>query len=258
MKYVLPILIAVAAVSCEAPDSQPEKQLSEKKPEPPTAEEIYYTDNVNDSVESASIGSVARGRLENASLIPFEGSNYKYFSSESYLGGRAYTNSKVAKVVLETYSALQRKGVDRFFRVMEFSKKEGGKIFPHRTHQNGLSVDFMMPLIKDGQPYYDLDDMGPSHYLMEFDKNGAFLKDPTVSIDFDMAARHLLELQKQAQKNGMRIHKVIFNTFLRDELFATPHGKKLAASGIYITQNLEPIINDLHDDHYHVDFIIIR
>lgn len=230
----------------------------EKSPSPSkelTAVEKFYMENQNDSIQSRSIGSVSSGKLENASIIPFEGKNYKYFDEGSYLGGRAFTNSTVAKITVDTYDALHSKGIDRFFRVMEFSKKEGGKIFPHRTHQNGLSMDYMMPLIKNGEPYYELDEKGPSHYLLEFDKNGAYTENPEIKIDFDAAALHLLELERQARKNGMRIHKVIFNTYLKDELYASKNGKKLLSSGIYVTRNLSKMINDLHDDHYHVDFI---
>lgn len=219
--------------------------------------EKYYLANANDSLESTSHGSVGNGSLENATLIPYEGDNYSYFDASSYLGGRAYTHSRVAKITIDTYESLQKKGIDRHFKVMEFSRKEGGKMFPHRTHQNGLSVDFMMPLQKDNAPYYELDSKGASHYLLEFDKNGAFTEDASVTIDFDMAAQHILELEVQARKNGMRIDKVIFNTFLQDELFATPHGRRLRASGIYVTRNLTPMINDLHDDHFHVDFVFL-
>lgn len=141
---------------------------------------------------------------------------------------------------------------------MEFSNKEGGKMFPHRTHQNGLSVDYMMPLKKDGVPNYELDKKGASHYLMDFDTEGRYVEDTDVSIDFNMAARHILELDKQARKKGMKIHKVIFNTDLKDELYESEYGKKLKFSGIYITRNLSKLINDLHDDHYHVDFVKLQ
>lgn len=90
---------------------------------------------------------------------------------------------------------------------------------------------------------------------MDFNTEGLYTEDTTVSIDFNMAARHILELDKQAQKNGMCIQKVIFNTDLKDELYATEYGTKLKTSGIYITKNLSKVINDLHDDHYHVDFV---
>ena len=250
-------LLVLILLSCT---SEHEKTISsETKPKPqPTVEESYYAKNVNDSLPSISHGTVGSGSLENATIIPYAGSNYSYFDKTSYLGGRAFTNSKVARCVVETYREMENQGIDRKFKVMEFSRKEGGKIFPHRTHQNGLSVDFMMPLIKDGKPYYDLDEKGASHYLLEFDRNGAYSEDPTITIDFDMVAKHLIVLDKQARKQGLKIHKVIFNTNLRDELYATENGKILLSSGIYITQNLEKLINDLHDDHYHVDFTPVR
>jgi penicillin-insensitive murein endopeptidase len=71
---------------------------------------------------------------------------------------------------------------------MECSNKEGGRIFPHRTHQNGLSVDFMIPLIKNGIPYYGLDNLGANHYLLDFNNNGEYLKDTSIKIDFNMVA----------------------------------------------------------------------
>ena len=216
MKYSLLLSIPIffsCTTNKDDRDSDPSENL-----EPPTAVEKYYNRYANDSIASTSIGSVGGGSLKDATLIPYEGSNYEYFDQASYLSGRAFTNSKVAAITVATYDALKKQGVDRHFRVMEFSRKEGGKIFPHRTHQNGLSVDYMMPLQKDGKPYYGLDSQGASHYLLEFDKDGKFSEDSRVSIDFDMAAQHILELDKQARKQGMRIHKVIFNTDLKDEL----------------------------------------
>ncbi|OFZ67664.1 MAG: hypothetical protein A3D92_23930 [Bacteroidetes bacterium RIFCSPHIGHO2_02_FULL_44_7] len=64
-----------------------------------------------------------------------------------------------------------------------------------------------------------------------------------------------MELEKAARKNNMKIEKVIWKMELLDELLASEHGKHLAKSGIYITRQLEPLINSLHDDHFHVDFI---
>jgi len=253
MKHLIPILLIATTISCKPDDKDVTSENDE--PKPLSKVEKYYLEHVNDTIESIAHGNVGNGSLEHATLIPFEGKNYVYFDNTSYLGGRAFTHSKVAEITIAAYESLEKQGVNRMFRVMEFSRKEGGKLFPHRTHQNGLSVDYMMPKIKEGKPYYKLDKKGASHYMLDFDKNGRWSGDKTVSIDFDMAARHILELEKQARKKGMRIHKVIFNTHLQDELFASPHGKKLRKSGIYITRNLPRVINDLHDDHYHVDFV---
>jgi penicillin-insensitive murein endopeptidase len=131
-------------------------------------------------------------------------------------------------------------------------------MFPHRTHQNGMSVDMMMPLMKDGQPYYDLDDLGAMHYLLEFNKEGQYINDTSISIDFEMVANEINQMRVEAEKLGLKITKVIFNTDLRDELLGTTQGKLFASNGPYVTLSLERVINELHDDHFHVDFEIIH
>ncbi|MBX9853264.1 MAG: hypothetical protein K2X86_16085 [Cytophagaceae bacterium] len=67
-------------------------------------------------------------------------------------------------------------------------------------------------------------------------------------------AEHILLLEKHARKNGLKIKKVIFKIELKDDLFNTEYGKKLKAKGIYFAQVLTPILNKVHDDHYHIDF----
>lgn len=114
----------------------------------------------------------------------------------------------------------------------------------------------MMPLVKDGQPYYELDDLGAIHYFMEFNDDGTFKDDHSISIDFDLVARHLLILEKHARVNGLKISKVIIKLEFKEALYSFAHGQKLMNSGIYVVQNLSPVINSLHDDHYHVDFEI--
>ena len=71
-------------------------------------------------------------------------------------------------------------------------------------------------------------------------------------------AIHILALEKNARKNGLKIKKVIFNIGLKDKLFKSENGKLLKASGIYFAQNLTPTLNKLHDDHYHVDFEVTK
>lgn len=214
----------------------------------------YYDEHRGNDMPSVSVGSVSNGSLENGKLVPFSGPNFTYFEEGSYTSGRAFLNDKVLTVVLNTYEELETGAPDRQFRIMECSNEHGGKLWPHRTHQNGLSVDFMMPLIQDGEPYYDLDDMGRRHYFLEFDNDGHYSRDETVMIDFDLVAQHILLLEEDAKEQGLHISKVIINTDLKDELFATPHGRQLRDSDIYIVQSLSNMINALHDDHYHIDF----
>lgn len=223
----------------------------------PTAVDEYWKVHHQDSVPGTSIGTVHNGRLENGTVVPFSGDNFFYFDSTSYLNGRAFTHQSVCRTIVQTYAALA-KVTEHRFGLMELSNEHGGEIYPHRTHQNGMSVDFMSPLVKHGRPYTAQDFVGGPHYLMDFDNTGHWTEDSEVLIDFDLIARHILALDSTAGTNGLQIEKVIWKMELRDELFATPAGKKLQASGIYITRQLTPLINSLHDDHYHVDFKQIR
>jgi len=214
----------------------------------------YTLSNRNDSIKSMSIGTVSEGRLEHGKLVPYKGNNFKYFDSISYVNSRGYLNDDVLKTLLSTYESMENKSPNQIFTVMECSNKEGGKIYPHRTHQNGLSIDFMVPLVKDNQPYYGLDSLGGNHYLLGFDDNGCYLEDKNVIINFDLIALHILELNKNSKLNKLKISKVILKIELKDELFKSKYGEELKASGIYFAQKLSPIINELHDDHYHIDF----
>jgi len=262
MRLIFPFLALFIITSCSSQSdstliSNDTTSESVHKQEP-TAVDMYYLEHNQDSLATRSIGSVSRGRLENGTIIPYSGSNYSYFDTASYISGRAFTHQLVAQTVLNTFKKIEDKGETRKYRVMEFSNEHGGKMFPHRTHQNGLSVDMMMPLKKNDKPYYELDDLGAMHYLLEFNKDGQYVDDTTVSIDFEQVAKEIVTMNKEAKNLGLKITKVIFNTDLKDELYSTSYGQILMSSGPYITRNLEPVINELHDDHFHVDFEIIK
>ncbi len=218
----------------------------------------YYEKNKGNEIPSKSIGAVSKGRMEHGKLLPFYGANFTYFDKGSYLAGRAYVNDKVKNILLASYRQLEEDVPNRHFMIMESANRNGGKLDPHRTHQSGLSVDFMMPLIQDEKPYYDLDKVGTMHYLLAFDNNGAYGKDTTVKVDFNLMARHILILNKKAKAEGMRIAKVILKIEYKDELFATKYGGILKESDIYIVKGLSKLINSLHDEHYHIDFKNIK
>lgn len=214
----------------------------------------YLNNNMNDSTPSISSGHVSNGGLKHAKLMPYKGTNFSYFDEKSYLSGRAFTHHKVLNTVINGYKELEKNYPKRRFQLMECSNKHGGKMWPHRTHQNGLSVDFMMPKLKDGKPYYGLDSIGVGHYWLSFNNEGIYSKDSSISIDFEKIAHHILILKAEGKKQGLRISKVIIKVEFKDELFEGYFGQLLKNSGIYIVKSLTPTINDLHDDHYHIDF----
>ena len=114
----------------------------------PSAVDAYadlHMDTLNNSI---STGLPGEGTMENGKLFPFEGPIFKYFSEWSYLNGRAFVNDKLKDVVLESYDSLLALYPDQIWGIMECSLQSGGVISGHRTHQNGLSIDFMTPLKK--------------------------------------------------------------------------------------------------------------
>ncbi|TNE82188.1 MAG: hypothetical protein EP332_01475 [Bacteroidetes bacterium] len=214
----------------------------------------YQAEHPDNGKKSISKGTEGKGSLVNGKLFPFSGRNFRYFDTGSYLAGRAFCHDRVVKAMLGTYKQLESKESNRVYRVMECSHEQGGKLFPHRTHQNGLSVDLMIPLKRNGKPYFGLDDKGKAHYFLDFDQQGRWEKDTAIQVDFDLLCSYILAIHSNAAKHGLKVKKVILNTFLHDELFQTKNGFRLKESRIYFAQKLSKEINALHDDHIHVDF----
>ena len=135
---------------------------------------------------SIAYGSTSNGSLENAYQLDYRTPNAKYFSPISYyLMDNAFVNSKVYNTVFDAYKECESTCEGTKFRFMECSGEKGGRILIHRTHRNGLSVDFMVPKIKSGKQYKWYDRLGLWHYLLNFDSNGNLIGDKKVSIDFN-------------------------------------------------------------------------
>jgi penicillin-insensitive murein endopeptidase len=204
--------------------------------------------------KAVASGTVGKGSLKNAWLIPYFGKNYRYFSPLSYyVLNRGYAHHQVHNTILKAYETCEVTCPDIQFRLMECANKHGGRMWPHRTHQIGLSADFMLPKTRNGQAHRMLNHLGVWHYLLAADSKGAYSS--RVSIDFETMARHLLALDDAAKANGLRIKKVILKIDLKDDFFATASGKKVKQRGIYFAKSLPQLVDELHDDHYHVDFV---
>ena len=199
---------------------------------------------------STCFGTSANGRIENAVALSDKGANFVPYSELGVFLGRTYVHATVRDIVEDAYAALSRELPKVTFVYGETGLKHGGPMPPHRTHANGTSVDFMVPVQqRDGLsvrlPASPLNHFG---YDLEFDKNG---KLDDLRIDFNAIAAHLTQLEKQARKHRARISRVIFDPELTRHLIATPQGTRLPSLPFMKTK---PWVR--HDEHYHVDFAI--
>ena len=215
--------------------------------------------NIKGSGKSTSKGSVKNGTLENGRRFPKKGDNFKYFSKWTYfINSRAWVHSKVLELTLEAYKECKKTMPDRKFMIMECSNKKGGEMWPHKTHQNGTSIDFATPLTKNNKPFHGDQWKGLFHYGLGFDESGCRKGNKKVSIDFETMAKHILELEKAARKRDMFIKKVLLKINLKDEFYKTKSGKIVKEKGIYFAKYLPKVIDNMHDDHYHIDFSFLK
>ena len=201
--------------------------------------------------DSVCHGTVSKGRLEGGVQIATSGPNFLPYSSVGVGLGRTYVHSKVAATVAAAYKALEASAPGKTYVYGESGWREGGTIKPHRTHQNGTSVDFMVPVVDQSGRSVPLP-TGVTNkfgYAIEFDAQASY---EDLSIDFEAMAAHLLALDQAARANGIRISRVIFEQAYMPRLFGTRRGD-LVRSALPFMQG-KPWIR--HDEHYHVDFAL--
>ena len=201
--------------------------------------------------ESICYGTASNGRLEGGVSLPSSGKNFQSYSSLGNMLGRTYVHSRVQKVVTEAFKSLEVSHPDKVFMYGETGWTEGGRCRPHKTHQNGLSVDFMVPVIdRQGRSVYLPTGLtNKLGYAIEFDSRGRFEE---YTIDFEAMAAHLVALHKAALAEGIDIWRVIFAPELQPYLLRTSQGEYLKT---HLQLSKKPAWVR-HDEHYHVDFKI--
>lgn len=201
--------------------------------------------------ESTCHGATEKGSLENGWQLPGAGENFQAYSRAGVLMGRNYVHSRVYAVVLDAYESLAQSAPGKKFVYGETGWAKGGSFKPHKTHQNGLSVDFFVPVLNpEGRsvplPTSPFNKFG---YGLEFDAHGRF---GDFAIDYEAMAAHLLAVKAAADRHGIRIRRVIFDNDLQTLLFQTAQGARLQAELTFSKK--KPWVR--HDEHYHVDFIV--
>lgn len=212
---------------------------------------ILFTPLLAFSEESSCYGTTSDGWLKSGVQLPSKGSNFVSYSSIARLLGRTYVHSAVRDIVLDSYKELESAARGKVFKYAETGYKSGGKFKPHKTHMNGLSVDFMVPVVnKEGvSVHFATNPLNRFGYNVEFDSFSQFGE---YKIDYPAMAAHIVALDKAAKAKGYGLWRVIFYPKFQPNLLSTIHGG-------YLKENIKfssRVSWVKHDEHYHVDFII--
>jgi penicillin-insensitive murein endopeptidase len=198
---------------------------------------------------STCYGAPGQGRLQGGVPLPSQGQNYVPYSTLGVALGRTYVHQTVRDIVVDAYEAMRISAPEKRFMYGETGLATGGPFKPHRTHQSGISVDFMVPVIDRAHRSVLLPTaiQNKFGYGLEFDDSGSL---DDLQIDFEAMAEHIYQLAEAAKKRQVKIKTVIFQKELRELLFQTRRGGVLRDSVPFMKTT--PWIK--HDEHYHVEF----
>lgn len=202
--------------------------------------------------ESVCYGTTSDGRLEKGEKMPLFAGNLNAYSTLGWTAGRTYVHSKVKDIILEAYKQLELTHPNKVFVYGESGWRSGGEFSPHKTHQNGLSIDLMVPVInsRTGEsmplPTSLFNKLG---YGIEFNKKGFY---KSYQIDFEIMGELIYNIHASALKHNVKIWRIIFDPDFVKYLHATTKGR-------YIKKNITIPMKPSwvrHDEHFHVDFVI--
>jgi penicillin-insensitive murein endopeptidase len=202
------------------------------------------------AAESTCYGTTASGALRDGCELPASGKNFSSYSRLGRLMGRTWVHCSVRAVVVESYAAIATVSPKTVFVYGETGLAAGGRFRPHKTHQNGLSVDLMVPVLDTAGrsvplPTSALNKFG---YGIEFSLDGRF---EDLAIDFEAMAAHLAAVRATAASANVGIRRVIFDPELQAKLRSTAAWP--AIEGLPFSTGRAWV---RHDEHYHVDFEI--
>lgn len=188
--------------------------------------------------------------------LPYSGPNFSANSYPGYAAGRYYLKGKAAAVVISAYESLRESHPEYRYLYGETGWKGGGRFPPHRTHQHGLTADFMTPVRmlnnegKESPAILPCNALNLWGYEIRLGADGRWTE---YRLDTRAMVAHLAALNTAGRQYGLRIERVIFDPPLLKLLRADPGFSRLKGVRFLEKKAWFP-----HDGHYHVDFAEIR
>ncbi|RSZ60112.1 replication initiation protein [Massilia atriviolacea] len=197
---------------------------------------------------SQCYGGVSKGRLAGGVRLPVAGPNFSAYSAEAIAAGRTHVHATVARIMAHAYAGALVPLPSARFVYGETGMANGGPFAPHKTHQNGLSVDFFVP-VRDARGAAALPASAQNRYGydIEFDADGRY---QGYRIDFAAYAEHLYQLDLAARAHGAALALVIVDPRYMPALLSSARGPWLRKHIPFM--RARPWVR--HDEHYHVDF----
>ena len=187
-------------------------------------------------------GKVNGGSVSGAQRMPVSGANFAAYCRACVLALRTYGHRDAIATALDAYDAMHDKRPETQFVYGEIGFPWGGRFRPHRTHRNGLSFDFMVPLRQGSLKTTVFNRFG---YDEKFDADG---NGASGQIDFAAIVDHITALRNAATERGGEISLIVFAPDLQNKLRNVAKGSLTS-----VRFNSRPSWVR-HDDHYHVDF----
>ncbi|MCP4137002.1 MAG: replication initiation protein [bacterium] len=155
--------------------------------------------------ESTCYGTPRIGYLKHGKRLPFWGSNFTSYGFHGIRLGRTYVHSRVYRVIVAAYESLAKTHPGKKFMYGEAGLESGGRIESHKTHRNGLSVDFFVPVLDKNNVscYLPTEVDNNLGYDFEFNKKGKFRE---FRIDFTAMAAHIAALYRETKKSSYVRH----------------------------------------------------
>lgn len=197
---------------------------------------------------SVCFGTSSHGKLKDGFQLPAAGKNFVAYSPLGIQLDRTWVHGAVAQVMLAAWRELETAAPGIVYVYGETGHAAGGPMPPHRTHEAGIAVDFMVPVRNAAGKSVRLpaSAMNKYGYAWEFDAAG---KADGLTIDYEALGEHLVQLERAGKQMKTPISRIIFDPRLMPHLFKTRHGTALQAMPF---MRSKPWIR--HDEHYHVDF----
>lgn len=180
--------------------------------------------------------------------MPCAEENFSAFTPLACERGRNFLHPNAVSTILDAYALLRGSYPKRLWHYGDLGFQKGGRLAPHRTHQNGLSADFFVPVVSDkghpaALPFLPDNRFG---YGIEFDRHGRW---QGKTIDFGALGDHLLALEQAGKSHGVRIKRIILDPRYHDRVLKARPALRLLATTFNRHQAWVR-----HDEHYHVDF----